>query len=184
MDLHQPNAVYSNVESYIITDPLIQLASNNTNTDLLDIGFFGNYNTGGGAHEHTGLFRDASDGVYKLFDGLQVTPTTFVDTANNTYNQATLKAYLESGALVSNATNLNITATGSLAVALVANTLSLSTALPATSGGTGYKTYAVGDILTADSSTSLSKLALGGSGYVLQSNGSALVYGTLDGGTF
>ncbi len=56
------NAVYSNVESYVVTDPLIQLAANNTDTDLLDIGFFGNYNTGGGAHEHTGLFRDASDG--------------------------------------------------------------------------------------------------------------------------
>lgn len=178
------NAVYSNVESYVVTDPLIQLAANNTDTDLLDIGFFGNYNTGGGAHEHTGLFRDASDGVYKLFDGLQVTPTTFVDTANNTYNQATLKAYLDSGALISNATNLNITGTSSLAVAISANTLTLSTALAATSGGTGYGSYTTGDILVASSSSALSKLALGAEGYVLQSNGTALVYGSLDGGSF
>jgi len=178
------NAVYSNVESYVVTDPLIQLAANNTDTDLLDIGFFGNYNTGGGAHEHTGLFRDASDGVYKLFDGLQVTPTTFVDTANNTYHQATLKAYLDSGALISNATNLNITGTSSLAVAISANTLTLSTALAATSGGTGYGSYTTGDILVASSSSALSKLALGAEGYVLQSNGTALVYGSLDGGSF
>jgi hypothetical protein len=184
-DLHiTGNAVYSNVESYIVTDPLIQLAANNNNTDTLDIGFFGNYGIGGGNHRHTGIFRDASDGIYKLFTGLEPTPTTFVDTANTTYTQATLQAYLDSGALVSNATNLSITATGSLAVALVANTLSLSTALPATSGGTGYKTYTTGDILVASSSSALSKLALGGTGYVLQSNGTALVYDTLDGGTF
>lgn len=184
-DLHiTGNAVYSNVESYIVNDPLIQLAGNNINTDLLDIGFFGNYNGDGGAHEHTGFFRDASDGIYKLFDGLQVTPTTFVDTANNTYHQATLQAYLNSGALISNATNLNITATNTLAVALAANTLTLSTALAATEGGTGYKTYTTGDILVASSSSALSKLALGAEGYVLQSNGSALVYGSLDGGSF
>jgi len=184
-DLHiTGNAIFANVESYIVTDPLIQLAANNNNTDLLDIGFFGNYNQGGGAHEHTGLFRDASDGVYKLFDGLQVAPTTFVDTADGTYNQATLKAYLDSGALISNATNLNITATNTLAVALAANTLTLSTALAATSGGTGYKTYTTGDILVASSSSALSKLALGAEGYVLQSNGTALVYGSLDGGSF
>jgi hypothetical protein len=184
-DLHiTGNAVYSNVESYIITDPLIQLGANNNNTDLIDIGFFGNYGIGGGNHRHTGIFRDASDGIYKLFTGLEPAPTTFVDTANTTYTQATLQAYLDSGALVSNATNLNITATSSLAVALVANTLSLTTALPATSGGTGYKTYTTGDILVASSSSALSKLALGGTGYVLQSNGTALVYDTLDGGTF
>lgn len=184
-DLHiTGNAVYSNVESYIVNDPLIQLAGNNINTDLLDIGFFGNYNNNGGGHEHTGLFRDASDGVYKLFDGLTVTPTTFVDTGDGSYHQATLKAYLDSGALTSNATNLNITATNTLAVALAANTLTLSTALAATEGGTGYKTYTTGDILVASSSSALSKLALGAEGYVLQSNGSALVYGSLDGGSF
>jgi hypothetical protein len=178
------NVVYANVESYVVTDPLIHLAANNTNSDALDIGFFGNYNTGGGAYENTGLFRDASDGVYKLFDGLQVEPTTFVDTANSTYNQATLQAYLSSGALISNATNLNITATSSLAVALVANSLTLSTALGTVSGGTGQTTYALGDLLVGTGAGSLSKLAVGALGYVLQSNGSALIYATLDGGSF
>lgn len=184
-DLHiTGNAVYSNVEFYIVNDPLIQLAANNTNTDLLDIGFFGNYNTGGGAHEHTGLFRDASDGVYKLFDGLQVTPTTFVDTANNTYNQATLKSYLDSGALVSNATNLNITATSGLAVAIVANTLTLTTALAASYGGTGYKTYTAGQLLVGNVASGLVKLDPGPAGSVLQSDGYNLYYATMDGGTF
>lgn len=184
-DLHiTGNAVFSNVESYIVTDPLIQLAANNTTTDLIDIGFFGNYNGDGGAHEHTGLFRDASDGVYKLFDGLQVTPTTFVDTANNTYHQATLQAYLNSGALVSNSTVLNITGTNTLAVTIDANTLTLSTALGYASGGTGFKTYTDGDLLVGNTTSGLQKLTAGAAGYVLQSDGTNLYYGSLDGGSF
>ena len=89
-----------------------------------------------------------------------------------------------SGALVSNVTNLNITANNTLAVALVANTLTLSTALGTTSGGTGYKTYNQGDLLVGTAGGSLSTLAKGTAGYVLQSDGTTLVYGSLDGGTF
>ena len=182
------NAVYSNVESYIVNDPLIQLAANNNNSDTLDIGFFGNYGIGGGNHRHTGLFRDASDGIYKLFTGLEPTPTTFVDTANSTYTQATLQAYLNSGALISNSTSVSITGTSGVAVSITANTLSLTTALPATSGGTGQNTYTTGDLLYASSSSALSKLSTGGAsnyGYVLQVNNSGVpTWDTLDGGTF
>lgn len=177
------NAVISNVESYVVTDPLIQLASNNNNTDLLDIGFFGNYGTGSG-HKHTGLFRDASDGVYKLFTGLDPAPTTFVDTADGTYTQATLRAYLDSGALVSNSTVLNITGTNSLAVTIAANSLTLSTALGYGSGGTGFKTYTNGDLLVGNTASGLQKLTAGAAGYVLQSDGNNLYYGSLDGGSF
>ena len=186
-DLHiSGNAVYSNVESYIVNDPLIQLAANNDQTDLLDIGFFGNYGIGGGNHRHTGLFRDASDGIYKLFTGLSDNPgdSNFVNTASGTYQTAYLQAYLYSGALTSNVTNLNITANNTVAVALVANTLTLSTALAYDSGGTGYKTYTNGDLLVGNTSSGLKKLTLGTSGYVLQSDGTNLVYGSLDGGTF
>jgi hypothetical protein len=178
------NVVYSNVETYIVTDPLIQLAANNTLSDTLDIGFYGNYNADGGGHEHTGFFRDASDGIYKIFQGLTVAPTTYVDTGDGSYKQGTLQAYLNSGALVSNATNLAITATGSLAVDIVANTLTLSTPLAATSGGTGLNTYSVGDILVAGAGNTLTKLGIGADGTTLQSNGTTLVYSSLDGGTF
>jgi hypothetical protein len=184
-DLHiSGNAVYSNVESYIVNDPLIQLAANNNDTDLLDIGFFGNYGIGGGNHRHTGLFRDASDGIYKLFTGLEPTPTTFVDTGNTSYTQATLQAYLNSGALISNSTVLNITATSGIAVALVANSLTLTTALGYASGGTGYKTYTDGELLVGNTTSGLVKLSAGAAGYVLQSDGTNLYYGSLDGGTF
>ena len=184
-DLHiTGNAVFSNVESYIVTDPLIQLAANNDLTDLLDIGFFGNYNKDGGGHEHTGFFRDASDGVYKIFDGLSVVPTTVVDTGDGSYNQGTLQAWLIAGGLVSNSTNINIIGTNSLTVDIQANTLSLSTALGYASGGTGYKTYSDGQLLVGNTTSGLQKLSAGAAGYVLQSDGSNLYYGSLDGGTF
>ena len=171
-----------NVATLSVRDSLIQLASNNVLSDVLDIGFFGNYNDG--TSEFTGLFRDASDGLYKLFDSLTDAPTTVVNTGDASFKQATLKAFLDSGALITNTTVTNITATGSLSVALVANTLTLSTALGAASGGTGFNTYSAGDLLTG-SGSSLAKLTLGTAGQVLQvSDSTTLIYGGLDGGTF
>lgn len=171
-----------NVATLSVRDSLIQLASNNTVSDVLDIGFFGNYNDG--TSEFTGLFRDASDGVYKLFTGLTEEPTTVVDTGHGSFQQATLKAFLDSGALISNSTVLNITGTNSINVAFAANSLSLSTALDTTSGGTGFNTYSAGDLLTGSGST-LAKLSLGSAGQVLQvSDSTTLIYGGLDGGTF
>ena len=86
--------------------------------------------------------------------------------------------------MVTNTTAVTVTANSSFAVNIVANTLSLSTALPGTSGGTGLNSYTAEDILVANSSNGFRKLGLGTSGYVLQSNGSALVYDVLDGGSF
>lgn len=168
----------------IVNDPLLQLASNNTSSDLLDIGFFGSYNPDGGDHEHTGLFRDATDDTYKLFEGLVESPTNVVNTAGVGYKIATLQSYLVSGGLSSNATHVAITANSTVNVAIVANTLTLATALAGTSGGTGRATTTNNAILVGNTSNGYNQLTLGADGYVLQSNGTALVYDVLDGGTF
>ena len=168
----------------IVDDSMIQLAANNTTSDLLDIGFFGSYNPDNGAHEHAGLFRDATDDTFKLFKGLQESPTNTVNTGGTGYTMATLQSYLVSGALTTNSTNLSITANSTVSVALVANTLSLTTALPGTSGGTGRSTSTNNALLVGNSTNGYNVLNLGTSGYVLQSNGTALVYDVLDGGTF
>ena len=164
-----------------VTDSIISLARNNT-VNTLDIGFYGTFNDG--ATKYSGLFRDATDGVYKLFAGQVPEPTTTVDTANVNFAYATLQSYLTTGALVANSSVVNITANSTVSVALTANTLSLSTALPATSGGTGQSTYAVGDLLIGGAGNTLSKLTVGTDGKVLQSNGTSVVYADLDGGTF
>jgi len=165
-----------------VSDSLIELASDNS-ADTLDLGFYGNYNDG--SARYAGLARDASDnGKFKLFDNLTVEPTTTVGTAEASYNQATLVAYVESSALIANSTVTNITANSTVSVALTANTLSLTTALPGTSGGTGLASYSDQDLLVANSTNGFNKLGLGADGRVLQSNGTALVYDVLDGGSF
>lgn len=70
-----------------IVDNFIYLNSNNT-IDNIDIGFAGNYNDG--VYRHTGFFRDASDGYWKVFDGYTPEPDANVniDTANSTFRIA------------------------------------------------------------------------------------------------
>ena len=51
-------------------------------------------------------------------------------------------------------------------------------------GGTGQSSYTTGDILYASGSNTLAKLTLGASGKILQSDGSNIAYGDLDGGTY
>lgn len=89
------NVVALPVETLVVNDPLIQLANTNTATDIVDIGFYGSYGTGG-PHEHAGLFRDASDGKFKLFTGLigNENVTSTVNIAAAGYKVATLVADL------------------------------------------------------------------------------------------
>lgn len=188
--------VSMNVSTLAIEDSLITLAkdqsSTSTYTDAVDIGFVAPYgNTATANANWTGLFRDQSDaGIYKLFSGNIPTPTTTVDTANINFAYATLQSYLRTGgtgasALIANSSHVNITANSTTNVFIVANTLSLTTALPTTSGGTGTGTYAVGDLLVGNTTNTLTKLAAGIDGYVLQINGTGVVaWNTLDGGTF
>jgi len=77
-----------------VVDSMLELAQNNTSSDTIDIGIYGNYNDGlsdGGASEYTGLVRDASDSTWKLFDGLEVEPTTTVNLSGSGYAKASLE---------------------------------------------------------------------------------------------
>jgi len=174
-----------NVSTLVVEDSLIQLAANNLTGDALDIGFFGNYNNDGGSHEHTGLFRDATDGIYKLFYGLEPAPTTTVDTSNNTFLIATLQTYLNSGGITTNATTVAITANSTVNVAIVANTLTLSTALAVAQGGTGATTFTANGVIYGNGTGALQATGAGVFGQVLQANSSGLPqFGGIDGGTF
>jgi len=51
-------------------------------------------------------------------------------------------------------------------------------------GGTGNTSYSIGDLLVGATSNALNKLSIGTTGKVLQSNGTTLVYGDVDGGTY
>jgi len=172
-----------NTNNLVVKDNMVSIASNNTTSDTLDSGFYVSSNTDG-IVRYSGLARFFADStssmpVFKLFT-TTVEPTGTISSSS----LGTLQAYIISQALVSNQSGVTITANSTVYVNITANTLSLATALAATSGGTGQNTYTSGDILVANTGNALSKLALGSSGYVLQSNGTALVYDILDGGTF
>ena len=179
------NVVSSNIESIQVSDPLLHLGTNNHISDTLDIGFFADYyDSAQGLVQYTGLVRDASDKIYKLFNHLDTDPNPLVNFSETT--TATLQAHLISGGLLSNNTVLSLTANNTLAVGITANTLSLSTALGYGSGGTGFNSYSQGDLLVGNTGgVGFTKLGIGSQGYFLQSDGSTLVYtNTIDGGTF
>ena len=69
-----------------INDSLIQLANNNT-SNTVDIGLFGQYNVAS-ANVHSGLFRDASDGIWKFFKDYNVEPGTTIDPTANGFSYA------------------------------------------------------------------------------------------------
>lgn len=69
-------------------------------------------------------------------------------------------------------------------MALSAASITLTTALAATSGGTGTGTYTTGDMLYASGTNALSKRAAGVEGQVLQMLSGVPTWGAIDGGTF
>lgn len=168
------NVTTTNVSTLEVSDPLIHLASENT-TDSLDIGWVGHYDSGSG-NAHAGVFRDASSNEFYIFVDYQDAAidtggVNLINIADPTFALATLNTYLHSGGLTTNTTNATIASNSTFSVTVVANSFALGFASDQ-------------DILVANADGAFNSLSLGGSGYVLQSNGTALVYDTLDGGTF
>lgn len=171
----------------VVEDPLFKLAKNNNVAnsagDTVDTGFYGVYaNTI--ADMYTGLFRDASDGKYKLFTNLATEPTTTVDTAAASFQFATLNAFFAIGGFNANTTQFNVTANSTYAVSLVANTLTLATQLAVGSGGTGQTSFTQNGVIYGNSTSGLLVSAAGANGDVLQVVSNVPAFGTLDGGTF
>jgi hypothetical protein len=88
------DTVQQDVTKLTVEDPLIELARSNS-ANAFDIGFFGKYVDSG--TKYAGLFRDASDGKFKLFKDTTVdlTGLTAIDTSGSGYLGATLVATLE-----------------------------------------------------------------------------------------
>ncbi len=91
------NTVTMNVSSLSVEDNMIYLnaSSNVANPDL---GFAGNYNDG--TYRHAGIFRDATDGIWKFFHQYEPEPdaSAYIDTSNNTFALANVQAYTFIGA--------------------------------------------------------------------------------------
>lgn len=80
-----------NTQTLSVEDPLIELANQNS-ANTVDTGFYANYSLDAGVTtKYAGLFKDASDSdKFKLFKGLEVEPTSSVDTAGTGYAKGDL----------------------------------------------------------------------------------------------
>ena len=76
-------------QTLTVEDPLIEVASNNTSTDAVDIGWYGKY-APSGTTLYAGLFRDTGDSKFKLFRNLEEQPTTTVNLSGTGYTKADL----------------------------------------------------------------------------------------------
>jgi len=75
------DATAVNATQISVDDPMIKMATNNTATDAVDIGFYGTYAAAGPATRYAGLIRDATDSSWYLFNtsGSNDEPTTVLN---------------------------------------------------------------------------------------------------------
>lgn len=78
-----------------VEDTQLKLAANNV-ADTSDIGVYGLYNDGS-TDRFAGYYRDATDGIFKFYDGLSVEPGVTVDNAQVSYNLAQIEAVIDGG---------------------------------------------------------------------------------------
>ena len=80
-----------NTDTLSVEDPLIELARDNSENSV-DVGLYGKYSLDSGVTtKYSGLFKDASDSdKFKLFKGLEVEPTSTVDTSGTGYTKGDL----------------------------------------------------------------------------------------------
>ena len=125
-----------NTSTVTTTDSLIKLATNNTVGDVLDIGFYGQANTGSSVTYH-GLVRQAA-GNFFLFKGLVTDPTsnTLATGSLTAANTATLRANITGGTVSS-----------------------LASAIAVADGGTGATTFTGGAIVIGNGTGALATLA-------------------------
>jgi len=137
---------YVNTNTLNVADPLIYLAANNSTSDIVDIGFAGRYFDGTTVRQ-TGVFRDAGGKEYYVFDNY--TPglgaNNDINVADASFNKANINANYFKGNLI--------------ATTISSGALSLTTALPVASGGTGQSSFATGQVIIGSGTNGLGQLA-------------------------
>jgi hypothetical protein len=135
------NAFSIDTQTLRVSDPLIYLAGNNYTSDIVDIGFVGNYVNATGSNVHTGVFRDATTKEYYVFEGYDQEPNpNHINTSGNNFTLAVLNATIKTSNLILGGANA-ITTINSVGVA--ANAFASATIAGAnTAVGAGANAYA------------------------------------------
>lgn len=131
------NTTLINVTTLDVQDPLIYLAGNNYTSDIVDIGFVGNYYDGTNQH-HAGFFRKHASNTFYAFTNYIPEPNTsnIIDTADASFLVADLVA--------------NITG---------ANVSGLITDIAVSDGGTGVSSFSSGQLIVGNGTGPLQSLA-------------------------
>jgi len=134
-----------NTQTLNVVDPMIYLASNNTLGDAVDIGFAGAYNDG--SQRATGVFRNAGNREFYVFDNYNkaLNANNEIDVADASFRTANVNASYFKGNVI--------------ATTISSGALSLTTALPVASGGTGQTSFATGQALIGSGTNGLAQLA-------------------------
>lgn len=145
--------------SLAVNDSIIELARNN-GADTLDSGWYSTYNDG--TERYAGIVRDATDGKFRVFANNTVEPTTTVDTGGVGHTIGTMIVNIEGG-----------TVSG------------LSTDIAVADGGTGHSTLTDNAVLVGDGTNPVEMVVASNTTHnMLQWNGSSVVFGALDGGSY
>jgi len=134
-----------NTQTLNVADPMIYLAANNTTSDAVDIGFAGAYNDG--SQRATGVFRNAGNKEFYVFDNYNkaLNSNNEIDVADASFRTANVNASYFKGNVI--------------ATTISSGALSLTTALPVASGGTGQSSFATGQVVIGSGTNGLGQLA-------------------------
>jgi len=120
------NTSYINTEILTVEDSLIKLANNNTTGDVLDIGFYGLYNSSG--EKYAGLARPAATDTFFLFKGLTQDPTANAIASGSitAANAATLIANVQAYSVTIGGQDINLYTTNAYTQANTAASIATS----------------------------------------------------------
>lgn len=179
------NTVTVNVTNLAVEDNMIYLNSGSAVANP-DLGIAGNYNDG--TYAHAGIFRDATDGIWKFFHGYLPEPdaSPYIDTSNTSFTLSTVQANTFVGSLSGVATSANTLTTarningtsfnGSADITITANT---SQSITFNDSGTGA---ASGNTFNGGTARTISYNTIGAS--PLAGSASLTTVGTITSGTW
>lgn len=103
------NSVTISASTLLVDDPLIRLGANNVTSDILDLGWIGNYfDTTANTAGYAGLFRDATTKEFYIFDQSANPINNIIDRTANTFSLGVMNASTFIGELTGNASTATI----------------------------------------------------------------------------
>jgi hypothetical protein len=94
-----------NSTNYTVDDPMIYIGEGNQ-SNTLDLGIVAAFNDG--TYQHSGLVRDASESVWKLFSGVTAEPGTTIDFTTYTKDDLQVGTIFANSAMIGNVSNTEL----------------------------------------------------------------------------